>query len=175
MAIANKVIISLLALTLGISVILNFHFRARLCNIPRESYIDTIKVSVPIPRDSVVLKYETVYLPIVPDTVTVNDTVTITQHDSIRVSIPISQKIYEEEEYTAWISGYHASLDSLELHIPTTVITRTEKTPWFELSAGLQGGATWIPQQGIRPYIGIGIQIGIPFRKIKEIRKHRRR
>lgn len=158
-------IIFSLTLALGASIMSNIHYRAQLNGITRESYIDTIPIPVPVPRDSVVLRYVTATLPAVPDTIPFHDTVTITKTDSVKVLVPISQKVYEGEQYTAWVSGYRQSLDSIQLRIPTTVITRQEKTPWVEFSFGLQAGAAWFPQQGVKPYLGAGIQVGIPFRK----------
>lgn len=163
----SKILVALLALMLGISIVLNFHFRAKLQNVHTESFIDTVRVDLPVPRDSVVIKYKTAYLPAVQDTTHVYDTSKVTIYDSVRVYVPITQKIYKEKEYTAWVSGYSASLDSLELHLPTTVITRTEKTPLLDCGIGLQGGVTWVPQDGFKPYLGVGVQIGISFRKFK--------
>lgn len=161
-------IIFSLVLALGASIMSNIHYRAELKGIARESYMDTIPVPVPVPRDSVVLRYVTAALPAIPDTVPFYDTVTITKTDSVKVLVPISQKVYENERYTAWVSGYRQSLDSIQLRIPTTVITKVEKSPWIEWSFGLQAGAAWIPQQGMKPYLGAGIQVGIPFRKFRK-------
>lgn len=173
-------IIICLVLLLGVASGLALHYRAKFLNIPRESYIDTVKVSVPVPRDSVVVRYITANLPVAPkkddpDTICIHQTDTLVVHDSVEVIVPITQKVYSEDEYTAWVSGFRPSLDSLELHLPTNVITVQESTPWVEWSFGLQGGMTWVPDQGVKPYVGLGVQIGIPFRKFRSINKHRRK
>lgn len=170
-----KAISFALTVLLGMSAGFNLHFKKKLDGIRYESYLDTIKVlhPVPVPRDSIVLRYKTVSLPSVPDTTPQNDTAAIAKTDSVKVRVPITQKMYEDEKYTAWVSGYEPSLDSLHLRIPTTVITMPEKTPAFEWSIGLQAGATWIPQHGVKPYIGIGVQFGIPLKKFYRKRKPR--
>jgi len=162
----NALLIILLVLFAG-SLFLNFHFKHRLDNIPRESYIDTITYSVPVPRDSVVIRYETHRLPVAtPDTIFKVDTIvrvdTIIQHDSIEVLIPISQKHYHESDYEAWISGFQPSLDSIHVYAPTTVISDTH---WIEVTVGLQTGVGW-NGNGWSPYLGAGVQVGIPLRKI---------
>ena len=44
--------------------------------------------------------------------------------DGVPVSVPISQRVYEEAEYTAWVSGYEARLDSLELRRECLMVER---------------------------------------------------
>lgn len=176
----TRYLIIVLVLALGMSIFMNFHYRTKLRNIPRESYIDTTFISVPVPRDSIVVRYVMATLPVAnmePDTLSRSDDPIMNlpeeeAHDSVTVSIPITQKRYEASEYTAWVSGFHPSLDSLELHIPTTVITRIEKTPLIEWGVGFQAGGTWLPGVGVQPYLGVGVQIGVPMRKIFKNRKH---
>ena len=45
--------------------------------------------------------------------------------DSAEVIIPITQKKYEGKEYTAWISGYEARLDSINILRRTDIVTKT--------------------------------------------------
>lgn len=71
--------------------------------------------------------------------------------------IPITQKRYEDSCYVAWVSGYHANLDSIYVHSKvitnniTTTVTRKKK--W---TIGLQGGFYLTPK-GIQPGIGLGL------------------
>lgn len=166
MKLKNALLIILLVLFAG-SLFLNFHFKHRLDNIPRESYIDTITYSVPVPRDSVVIRYETHTLPVAPkpvppDTVFRDRTDTLYIHDSVKVLVPITQKYYHEKEYEAWVSGFNPALDSINVYAPTTVINDTH---WLEVTVGLQTGVGW-NGQGWSPYLGAGVQVGIPLRKI---------
>lgn len=163
----SKYIITLIFfLILGCSVTLNFYYRTQLNNIPRESYIDTIFVRKPVPVDSLVIRYETRYLPIAKpqpiDTVFHTDTLIV--HDSILVEVPITQKYYREPEYEAWVSGFNPKLDSVNVFAPTNIIQPPVKDRWIETTIGLQGGIGWNGQK-TQPYIGVGIQIGIPIRK----------
>ena len=45
--------------------------------------------------------------------------------DSAEVIIPITQKKYEGKEYTAWVSGYEAQLDSINILRRTDIVTKT--------------------------------------------------
>lgn len=45
--------------------------------------------------------------------------------DSADVIIPITQKKYEGKEYTAWVSGYEARLDSINILRRTDIVTKT--------------------------------------------------
>ena len=61
-----------------------------------------------------------------------------TIHDSIRVPVPIMQKRYDDSLYTAWVSGFEPSLDSIRLHqreIHTTT-TKYVQTPAKRLAIG---------------------------------------
>ena len=70
--------------------------------------------------------------------------------------IPITQKRYEDSCYVAYVSGYHASLDSIYIRSKiitnniTTTLTRKKK--W---TIGLQGGFYLTPK-GVQPGIGLG-------------------
>lgn len=52
-----------------------------------------------------------------------SDTITA---DSADVFIPIEQKVYSDTSYRAWVSGYMASLDSIQVY-PRTVTRTVEK------------------------------------------------
>ena len=61
-----------------------------------------------------------------------------TIHDSIKVPVPIVQKRYDDSLYTAWVSGFEPSLDSIRLHqreIHTTIIKYVQ-TPAKRLAIG---------------------------------------
>lgn len=130
-----------------------------------EIYRDTIPVFIdtPIPRDSTVLRYETIMVS-VNDTVhaIVADTLGI---DRIEVEIPITQKMYQDSTYQAWVSGYHPALDSIRIFQPVTTITRTitntevkYKTKRWGL--GVQAGIGITPNK-VEPYIGVGVTYNI--------------
>lgn len=117
--------------------------------------VDTVPYLVPVPRDSMVLRYETVRLQIADTSrVTVTDTVRVA--DSVSVVVPITQKIYTDSLYRAYVSGYRPSLDSIFIYGTTrqvtTVVVKEKKHRWgFGIQAGYGYGGS-----GFAPYIGIG-------------------
>ncbi|NDV46197.1 hypothetical protein D0T49_03965 [Paludibacter sp. 221] len=88
-----------------------------------------------------------------------------TDNDSTVVDIPISQKVYEGDNYEAYVSGYKPNLDSLNLFIPKETITNTVYVPKIEYKrpkwgVGIQVGyGTDFGR--FSPYIGVGIQYNI--------------
>lgn len=180
----ERVALIIFLLALCVSIGFNVHYRKVIRDMPTESYIDTIPYYYPVPKDSLVIRYVTQTLPVAPkeentqpkDTSAtlpvVADSISHQEHaDSANVSIPIAQKYYKEDEYEAWVSGYMPSLDSINVYAPKTVVNHYEKTPWVDVSVGLQAGIGWIGGNNYRPYIGVGVQIGIPLRKIYGNRK----
>ncbi len=109
---------------------------------------DTITHRVTIPRDSVVLRYETVRLPIV-------DTVRVC--DSVFVSVPITQKHYRGDDYEAWVSGFCTRLDSIRLFPKRYYLKPKETKPkrWV-LSTGVSVG--WNPStKQFEPVVGLSV------------------
>jgi hypothetical protein len=74
-----------------------------------------------------------------------------TVHDT--VYIPIQQLEYATPNYHAWVSGYEAKLDSIDIRQSVVTKTIVKKRPW---GAGIAAG------YGAKgPYIGIGLQYNI--------------
>ena len=114
---------------------------------------DTLRIAQPVARDSLVVRY--VRVPVVRDSV---QTDSVWVHDTLFVSLSITQKRYTDSLYTAWVSGYHPSLDSIYIHRPTIYIKTTEASPKREKrwQFGLQGGVGMTPK-GVQPYVGVGV------------------
>ena len=116
---------------------------------------DTIPYYKPVAKDSLVIRYETVQLPAVRDTVRdsliYKDTLV---HDSVNVILPITQKKYEDSTYTAWVSGFRPNLDSINIYRKTVYKTITEKPVRWGI--GLVGGYGY-GTKGTTPFIGVGI------------------
>ena len=91
---------------------------------------DTIRDSIPYPV------YETV-IQTVPE----------------MLPVPINQKEYLTENYHAWISGYNAALDSIDVFPKTVYVTK--KIPDRRWGLGVIGGYG-VGQLGLSSYIGIG-------------------
>lgn len=123
--------------------------------------IDTVPYYHPVPRDSTVIRYVTVTLPAAHDTGTADcvpreaacDTLS---SDSVRAQVPITQKVYSTSDYTAYVSGYRASLDSIDIYrMQYSLEPRPpDKSSRWGLSAGT--GVAWTPE-GLKPALFVGI------------------
>lgn len=77
--------------------------------------------------------------------------------DSAAVSLPAVSLHYSGELYDAYISGVYPSLDSIKIHAPSSVITRTVAAPKkLRWHFGVGAGVATTPK-GVHPYVGIGV------------------
>lgn len=70
------------------------------------------------------------------------------------VQIPISQNVYQGINYTAYVSGFHQQLDSIEVR--ERVITNTIVKKRSRWNVGISAGYACTPK-GLSPYIGVGV------------------
>ena len=151
-----KFIVIILAMILTWSLVKQVSSR-----ITRTTTCDTITVYdtviMPIARDSIITRYQTVKLPIIK---TEYETDTIFKTDSVEVQVPISQKVYEDSTYKAFVSGFNTSLDSIYIknkYITKTITnTKTKPTKW-----GLGATAGYDPINR-----NFGVVIGVQFNLI---------
>ena len=112
---------------------------------------DTIRIVEPIHIKETIVRYDTVYLQTID---------TIAKIDSIGVMVPITQKVYEDSLYKAWVSGYNPRLDSLHLYrkeVYYPVMIKQSVKPKVVVSAGVYGGF------GVKGAdYGLGISVGVP-------------
>lgn len=90
------------------------------------------------------------------------DTLRDTIRDSIDVPVPIVQKRYDDSLYTAWVSGFEPTLDSINLRLPTITetVTKTVVKPSPLITVGIQaGGGYGVFSRQPDIYIGVGGQI----------------
>lgn len=111
---------------------------------------DTVRETVLVPKVRYLTRVDTVLLPVPGDTV------------EVPVLVPISRKVYEGEDYRAVVSGFRASLDTLDIFRKTQTVTNTvvqrvevpgKPKRW---GIGVSAGYALTPQ-GVKPYIGAGI------------------
>ena len=111
---------------------------------------DTVRETVLVPKVRYLTRVDTVLLPVPGDTV------------EVPVLVPISRKGYEGEDYRAVVSGFRASLDTLDIFRKTQTVTNTvvqrvevpgKPKRW---GIGVSAGYALTPQ-GVKPYIGAGI------------------
>lgn len=136
---------------------------------------DTLLVKSPTARDSIVVKYITKTLPksgnnsvenipqignIQGDNIPVF--AEVADSDSVAVEIPITQKRYDGENYSAWVSGYEPSLDSIFVSQRTDVVTIREKKPPNKWHIGVQCGVGYtFKSKQFEPFIGVGLSYSI--------------
>lgn len=82
--------------------------------------------------------------------------------DSVDVLVPITQKVYEDSTYRAYVSGFNASLDSIFVYRRTEYITNTRvvKSKPKRFSIGVQAGYGITPK-GFQPYVGVGVSVNL--------------
>lgn len=118
----------------------------------RVTVVDTVPYVKPVARDSVVVRYVTKKLPIV------RDTVHYTHTDTVRIRLPVTQRRYEDSTYTAWVSGYEPTLDSIRVYSHREIMTVTnrlrDKPRRISLNLNVGYGIT---PKGTQPYIGFGV------------------
>lgn len=118
--------------------------------------IDTMVVEKPTIVYKEIVRHDTIKI---EDLVVVHDT---TGQPS--VILPIEQTVYhdstETASYDAYVSGYHAALDSIFIYCQSkeTIITKVEREKARRLGAGIQCGLGVSAQGLAAPYIGIGLQ-----------------
>ena len=88
--------------------------------------------------------------------------------DSLTVTLPITQKVYSDSTYTAYVSGFDAKLDSINVYSKLVTVTKREPPPAFTF--GVQAGYGITPA-GMQPYLGLGVQYNFSLSKIWPFRK----
>lgn len=78
--------------------------------------------------------------------------------DSVEVELPITQKVYGDSTYRAWVSGYRPNLDSIEVYRKTITIERTLVQKPKRWIIGVTGGYGFGLLHG-RPdvFVGVGV------------------
>lgn len=123
---------------------------------------DTLRVSRPVPVREEVVRYVTVRVRDSSNLANIGkDSADVLTADTAQtVVLPITQQVYRDTAYTAWVSGYAVALDSIEVY-PRTLIVRQTAPPadkprrW---SMGVQAGYGLTPK-GLQPYVGVGVSI----------------
>lgn len=142
----------------------------------RTTYVDTIPYYKPVLKDSVVIRYVTQRLPVVydkeenftnkgnnvPEIIPQSGNNTFENNpDSADVIIPITQKVYEDSVYKAYVSGYNPHLDSLILlnsHSHDVIsVKEYHKSRRWGIGVQVGYGMTITPSPQFAPYIGVGV------------------
>ncbi len=81
--------------------------------------------------------------------------------DSVSVQIPITQRVYETEQYRAVVSGYRPNLDNLVIYQPTQVVRIKDKPKRWGIGVQVGYGMTVNGKPQFTPYIGIGVSYNL--------------
>lgn len=152
----KNVVIAVIALVLAIVAFLlgRRSMKPEIVEIHRTDTVvvrDTVRETVLVPKVRYLTRVDTVLLLVPGDTV------------KVPVLVPISRNVYEGEDYRAVVSGFRASLDTLDIFRKTQTVTNTVVQPvevpgkpkrW---GIGVSAGYALTPQ-GMKPYIGLGVQ-----------------
>lgn len=137
-----------------------YHFRDTSKMVVRTDTLhDTVTVREPVFVTERAVRTDTVWLPVVR---TRTDTVLLTSDvpkESVRAVVPITQKVYADSTYKAWVSGYNPRLDSIQVYRQTVVTTKTETVVRKRrIGIGVQAGYGYgFRYGGIEPYVGLGV------------------
>ena len=131
--------------------------------------IDTMCIEYPVPRDSLVIRYVTKVLPVAQDTATKGTEKSETlqlpvadnKRDSTAVEIPITQKVYETDQYRATVSGYQPSLDEILIFQPTQIVSVKSKPKRWGVGVQLGYGISIKGEPKFSPYIGLGVSYNL--------------
>ncbi|MBQ0154754.1 MAG: hypothetical protein KBS70_08255 [Bacteroidales bacterium] len=95
--------------------------------------------------------------------VAVTDTLRL--RDTLFVALPIERKVYEDSTYRAIVSGYHASLDEIQVYQRTqTIYERVERTKKQRWTLGVSAGVGGFYGFTTRRFdVGTGVMVGVSY------------
>lgn len=80
-----------------------------------------------------------------------------TRADSITLQLPITQNVYADSTYTAYVSGVSPRLDSIFVYPRREIVTKTIKKPPNRWHIGVTAGYGFTPKNGPQPFVGVGV------------------
>lgn len=112
-----------------------------------------------IERETITAIPDTVYRTVALGDKTVKVVVhdTLCKRDTVTISLPFVQKQYKDSSYSAWISGYEPSLDSIRVFPKTTIIRESKVVRQKDRRWGIYGGVGIGVSDRITPCVGVGI------------------
>ena len=131
------------------------HFQAKLATLaPKEIQVvkrDTLRLNSPILREIHKVTHDTIKI-VMNDTIVRRDTIYLERE----------QRVYEDEEYKAFVSGFQPRLDSIYVYPKTIYETKVStRKEWRQFTYGVQVGMGVVMPFNSSPsfggYVGIGI------------------
>ena len=136
------------------------HFQAKLEDLTPEVIQvikrDTLRLNSPILREIHKVTHDTIKI-VLNDTIVRRDTIYLERE----------QRVYSEDEYTAFVTGYAPRLDSIFVYPKTIYETRfAAQNEWRRITFGLQVGVGGVIPlfSSSDPSLGAYIGVGIGFR-----------
>ena len=136
------------------------HFQAKLATLTPEVIQvvkrDTLLLNSPILREIHKVTHDTIKI-VMNDTIVRRDTIYLERE----------QRVYEDEEYKAFVSGFQPRLDSIYVYPKTIYETRfATQNEWRRITFGLQVGVGGVIPlfSSSDPSLGAYIGVGIGFR-----------
>ena len=131
------------------------HFQAKLEDLTPEVIRvikrDTLRLNTPVLREIHKVTHDTIKI-VMNDTIVRRDTVYLERE----------QRVYEDEEYKAFVSGFQPRLDSIYVYPKTIYETKVStRKEWRQFTYGVQVGVGVVMPFNSSPsfggYVGIGI------------------
>lgn len=119
-----------------------------------DTLTDTVIIRRPVVRDSLTVRTIHVRVPVAVPAAPADTAFAANVPDTVEAVLPVTQRIYADSSYRAYVSGYRPQLDSIEVY-PRTV-TRSVQQPVRRWSMGVQAGVGITPR-GVLPYAGVGV------------------
>ena len=132
-----------------------WHFQAKLATLTPEVIQvvkrDTLRLNSPILREIHKVTHDTIKI-VMNDTIVRRDTIYLERE----------QRVYEDEEYKAFVSGFQPRLDSIYVYPKTIYETKVStRKEWRRFTYGVQAGVGVVMPFTSSPsfggYVGIGI------------------
>ena len=146
----KNLVIAVLSLLLALSITFQYLYHSNRNSVENSLKTDTITI---IKIDTVTVVKPAVQYRYITQVIT--DTLYNTDSVLVPVQIPIETKIYQDSTYRAVISGYRASLDTIQVH-PIHTYTTITKQKRFNI--GVQAGVGYgflLKKPDI--YVGLGV------------------
>lgn len=150
----KNLVIAVLSLLLALSITFQYLYHSNRNSVENSLKTDTITI---IKIDTVTVVKPAVQYRYITQVIT--DTLYNTDSVLVPVQIPIETKIYQDSTYRAVISGYRASLDTIQVHPIHTYTTITNMiTKQKRFNIGVQAGVGYgflLKKPDI--YVGLGV------------------
>lgn len=150
----KNLVIAVLSLLLALSIIFQHLYHSNRNSVENSLKTDTVTI---IKIDTVTVAKPVIQYKYITQVIT--DTLYNTDSIKVPVRIPIESKTYQDSTYRAVISGYRASLDTIQvypIHTYTTITNMITKQKRFNI--GVQAGVGYgVFNKKPDMYVGFGV------------------